>query len=58
MLNNILIIVSFMALALILFMMYQKSKGQQEIIEEDDFGSIDKVVEAVKLEMVEIINRK
>jgi pilus assembly protein CpaF len=55
MLNNILIIVSFMALALILFMMYQKSKGQQEIIEEDDFGSIDKVVEAVKLEMVEII---
>ena len=44
-----------MALALILFMMYQKSKGQQEIIEEDDFGSIDKVVEAVKLEMVEII---
>ena len=35
--------------------MYQKSKGQQEIIEEDDFGSIDKVVEAVKLEMVEII---
>lgn len=55
MLNNILIIVSFMALALILFMMYQKSKGQQEIIEEDDFATIDKVVEAVKLEMVEII---
>lgn len=44
-----------MALALILFMMYQKSKGQQEIIEEDDFATIDKVVEAVKLEMVEII---
>ena len=55
MLNNILIVVSFMALALILFMMYQKSKGQQEIIEEDDFATIDKVVEAVKLEMVEII---
>lgn len=35
--------------------MYQKSKGQQEIIEEDDFATIDKVVEAVKLEMVEII---
>lgn len=55
MLNNILIIVSLLALALILFMMYQKSKGQQEIIEEDDFATIDKVVEAVKLEMVEII---
>ena len=35
--------------------MYQKSKAQQEIIEEDDFATIDKVVEAVKLEMVEII---
>ena len=55
MLNEILIVVSLIALALILFMMYQKSKGQQEIIEEDDFATIDKVVEAVKLEMVEII---
>ena len=55
MLNNVLIVVSLLALALILFMMYQKSKGQQEIIEEDDFATIDKVVEAVKLEMVEII---
>lgn len=55
MLNEILIVVSLLALALILFMMYQKSKGQQEIIEEDDFATIDKVVEAVKLEMVEII---
>ena len=55
MLNSILIVVSLIAVVLILFSMYQKSKGQQEIIEEDDFGSIDKVVEAVKLEMVEII---
>lgn len=55
MLNTILIVASLVGLALILFMMYQKAKGQQEIIEEDDFGSIDKVVEAVKLEMVEII---
>ena len=44
-----------LALAVMLFMMYQKSKSQQEFIEEEDFDSIDKVVEAVKLEMVEII---
>lgn len=55
MLNTILIVASIIGLILILFMMYQKSKGQQEIVEEDDFGSIDKVVEAVKMEMVEII---
>ena len=55
MLNDILIIVSLVALGVVLFMMYQKSKSTQEIIEEDDFGTIDKVVEAVKLEMVEII---
>lgn len=55
MLNNILIVVSVLALILILFVMYQKSKSQKEIVEEDDFGTIDKVVEAVKLEMVEII---
>ena len=55
MLNNILIVVSLLALAVMLFMMYQKSKSQQEFIEEEDFDSIDKVVEAVKLEMVEII---
>ena len=55
MLNSILTVASLLAVVLILFMLYQKSKGQQEVIEEDDFGSIDKVVEAVKLEMVEII---
>ena len=55
MLNNILIIVSLLGLAIILFMMYQKSKSTKEIIEEEDFATIDKVVEAVKLEMVEII---
>lgn len=55
MLNNILIVVSLLALAVMLFVMYQKSKSQQEFVEEEDFGSIDKVVEAVKLEMVEII---
>lgn len=55
MLNNILIVASLLGLVVILFMMYQKSKSQTEIIEELDFDTIDKVVEAVKLEMVEII---
>lgn len=55
MLNNILIVVSLLALAVILFTMYQKAKSQQEIVEEKDFGTISKVVEAVKLEMVEIV---
>lgn len=55
MLNNILIVVSLLGLVVFLFMAYQKSKMQQEIIDEEDFDSIDKVVEAVKLEMVEII---
>ena len=49
MLNNILIVVSLLALAVMLFMMYQKSKSQQEFIEEEDFDSIDKVVEATKV---------
>ena len=35
--------------------MYQRSKSQQEFVEEADYDTIDKVVEAVKLEMVEII---
>ena len=55
MLNSILTVVSLVAVGIILFMLYQKSKSQQEVVEEEDFGSIDKVVEAVKLEMVEII---
>lgn len=55
MLNNILIVASLLALVVILFVMYQKAKSQQEIVDELDFDSIEKVVEAVKLEMVEII---
>ena len=40
---------------MILFSAYRKAKNQQELIEEVDFGTIDKVVEAVKQEMVEIV---
>lgn len=55
MLNTVLIVASILALIMMLFSMYQKSKAQQEIVEEADFDSIEKVVEAVKLEMVDII---
>lgn len=55
MLNNILIVVSLLGLVVMLFVMYQRSKSQQEFVEEADYDTIDKVVEAVKLEMVEII---
>ena len=55
MLNTVLIVASILALIMMLFSMYQKSKAQQEVIEEADFDSIEKVVEAVKLEMVDII---
>ena len=55
MLNNILIVVSLLGLVVMLFVMYQRSKSQQEFVEDADYDTIDKVVEAVKLEMVEII---
>lgn len=55
MLNNILIVASLLGLVVMLFVMYQRSKSQQEFVEEADYDTIDKVVEAVKLEMVEII---
>ena len=49
MLNTVLIVASILALIMMLFSMYQKSKAQQEVVEEADFDSIEKVVEAVKL---------
>lgn len=55
MLNTVLSVISVLVVILILFNTYKKSKGQEEIVEEKDFGSIDKLVEAVKQEMVEII---
>ena len=55
MLNTVLSVISVLAIILILFAKYKKSKGVGEIVEEKDYGSIDKLVEAVKQEMVEII---
>ena len=55
MINTILIIVSLIAIALILFVMYQKAKMRAVVVDVDDYATIDKILEAVKLEMVEIV---
>lgn len=54
MVNNLLIVGSLVAIAIFLFLMYQRSKMNKTIVIEDDFSSIDKVLEAVKIEMVEL----
>lgn len=40
---------------MILFVLYQRAKMKSVVVEEDDYGTIDKILEAVKLEMVEIV---
>lgn len=55
MINTILIIVSVILVIAILFALYQRAKMKSVIVEEDDFATIDKILEAVKLEMVEIV---
>jgi pilus assembly protein CpaF len=56
MINTILILASVIVFAIILFIMYQRSKLKTDILIEDDYSSIDKVLEAVKGEMVEILS--
>lgn len=55
MINNILMGASFLVLFIILFIMYQRSKMKTTILLEDDFSTMNHVLEAVKTEMVEII---
>lgn len=55
MINTVLIIASVLLIAVIMFALYMRAKGKEVIVEEDDFGTIDKILEAVKQEMVEII---
>lgn len=55
MINNILTGVSFLLIVVVLFVMYQRAKLKTVDILEDDFSTIDKIVEAVKVEMVEIV---
>lgn len=55
MINNILTGVSILLIVVVLFVMYQRAKLKTVDILEDDFSTIDKIVEAVKVEMVEIV---
>lgn len=55
MINNILIVFTLLVGFIVLYMKYQKAKLTKVEVLEDDFRTIDKVVEAVKLEMIEII---
>ena len=55
MINNILTGVSILFIVVVLFVMYQRAKLKTVDILEDDFSTIDKIVEAVKVEMVEIV---
>lgn len=55
MINNILTGVSLLMIVVVLFVMYQRAKLKTVDIMEDDYSTLDKVLEAVKLEMVEIV---
>lgn len=54
-LNNILIGVSILVVLIIVFVMYQRSKMKTTIQIEEDYATIDAILEAVKVEMVEIV---
>lgn len=53
--NTILILVSLVLFGVILFVLYQRAKLKTQEILEDDYATINHVLEAVKNEMVEII---
>lgn len=53
--NTILIVVSLVLLGVLLFVLYQRAKLKTQEIVEDDYATINHVLEAVKNEMVEII---
>lgn len=55
MINTILIAVSAILFAIILFVMYTKAKMKTHSVSEEDFSTMQQVLEAVKQEMVEII---
>lgn len=55
MINTILLVVSIVIAIVVLFVLYQQSKMKVEVQLEEDFSTLEKVVEAVKAEMVEII---
>ena len=53
--NTILIVASFVLLGVFLFILYQRAKLKTQEIVEDDYATINHVLEAVKNEMVEIV---
>lgn len=53
--NTILMIISVLVLMVILFIMYQRSKMKTADLIEEDFSTINHVLESVKMEMVELI---
>lgn len=55
MINTLLMVASLLILLIILFVLYQRAKLKTPEVIEDDYSTIEKVLEAVKQEMVEII---
>lgn len=55
MINTLLMVASFVVVLIILIIMYQRAKLKTSEIIEDDFSTLNQVLEAVKNEMVEII---
>lgn len=55
MINSILILVSLLGFIVILFIMYQRARLKTVTVATEDYDSIDKVLEAVKIEMLDII---
>lgn len=54
-LNTILLIAVVLVAVIGVAIMYMRSKGQTNKVEEETFNTMDKVLEAVKIEMVEIV---
>lgn len=55
MINTVLTWVSVLTFLVILFVLYQRAKLRTTEVVEEDFSTIEKVLEAVKMEMVEIV---
>ena len=55
MINSILLIASILVLVIVLFVMYQRAKLKTDILIEEDFSTINHILEGVKTEMVDIL---
>lgn len=52
--NNALIVGSIVAVFVILFILYQKSKSKTQVVEEVDFSTFEELVDGVKYHMVDV----